>query len=396
MTKTGLTRKADIRMYVRSLKLRNYRNYSGLKLSLQPGINIFIGPNAQGKTNVIEAVYYASLGHSHRTHLDADLIRWDAEEGCIILDFDRRGVANHLEFQFSRTKRRRILLNGHPIRLKELIGSINTVLFSPEDLFLIKGAPAGRRRFLDGEISQASPAYYHELVEFNRIISQRNSLLKRIRERRADKSMLALWDEQLVTSAEKIIRKRLEAVRKLNMLANLMQRRISSDQENLTVRYEIHGLSDDADDSGNAGESDAPVRQDMTKTFASWYNEMLRKSQETDILRGSTSYGPHHDDLVLTVNGINLRTFGSQGQQRTGVLSLKLAELEFLRSETGEYPILLLDDVMSELDARRRQQLLQFIRRERIQTLITATDAAYFPSEGMGHYYHVSGGQISD
>ena len=357
-------------MHVRSLKLRNYRNYYELELALQPGINIFLGPNAQGKTNVIEAIYYASLGHSHRTHLDAELIRWDAAEGCIILDFDRRGVANHLEFQFSRAKRRRILLNGHPIRLKELIGSINTVLFSPEDLFLIKGAPAGRRRFLDGEISQASPAYYHELIEFNRIISQRNMLLKRIRERRADTSMLPLWDEQLVTSAEKI-------VRKLNMLANLMQRRISSDQENLTVSYEIHG------------------GEDMTKPFASWYNEMLRKSQETDILRGSTSYGPHHDDIVLTVNGINLRTFGSQGQQRTGVLSLKLAELEFLRSETGEYPILLLDDVMSELDVKRRQQLLHFIRRERIQTLITATDAAYFPAEGMGQYYHVRSGQIS-
>ena len=223
----------------------------------------------------------------------------------------------------------------------------------------------------------SGPQWYHELIEFNRIISQRNMLLKRIRERRADTSMLPLWDEQLVTSAEKIVRKRLEAVRKLNMLANLMQRRISSDQENLTVSYEIHG------------------GEDMTKPFASWYNEMLRKSQETDILRGSTSYGPHHDDIVLTVNGINLRTFGSQGQQRTGVLSLKLAELEFLRSETGEYPILLLDDVMSELDVKRRQQLLHFIRRERIQTLITATDAAYFPAEGMGQYYHVRSGQIS-
>ena len=186
-------------------------------------------------------------------------------------------------------------------------------------------------------------------------------------------AFVIFWLIKVVTT----IRKRLEAVRKLNMLANLMQRRISSDQENLTVSYEIHG------------------GEDMTKPFASWYNEMLRKSQETDILRGSKSYGPHHDDIVLTVNGINLRTFGSQGQQRTGVLSLKLAELEFLRSETGEYPILLLDDVMSELDVKRRQQLLQFIRRERIQTLITATDAAYFPAEGMGQYYHVRSGQIS-
>mgnify|MGYP002521508456 CR=1 FL=1 len=372
-------------MYVRFLKLRNYRNYNELDLTLQPGINIFLGPNAQGKTNIIEAIYYASLGHSHRTHQDAELIRWHEEQGSIMLDFDRRGVANHLEFQFSRTKRRRILLNEHSIRLKELIGSINSVLFSPEDLFLIKGAPAGRRRFLDGEISQASPPYYHELVEFNRIISQRNSLLKRIRERRGDASLLELWDAQLVKSAGKIIAKRLEAVRKLNMLANLMQRRISSDQENLTVSYEIHGLDGTMDVKS----------ENMTKSFPSWYNEMLRKSRETDILRGSTSCGPHHDDLVLTVNGINLRTFGSQGQQRTGVLSLKLAELEFLRSETGEYPILLLDDVMSELDVKRRQQLLSFIRREHIQTLITATDAAYFPAEGLGRYYQVKNGRIT-
>ncbi len=375
-------------MYVRSLKLRNYRNYNKLDLTLQPGINIFLGPNAQGKTNIIEAIYYASLGHSHRTHQDAELIRWHEEQGSILLDFDRCGVVNHLEFQFSRTKRRRILFNEHPIRLKELIGSINSVLFSPEDLVLIKGAPSGRRRFLDGEISQASLPYYHELVEFNRIISQRNSLLKRIRERHGDASMLELWDAQLVKSAGKIIAKRFEAVRKLNMLANLMQRRISGDQENLTIAYKIHGL-DDAKDAEH-GKS-----ENMTKYFPSWYNEMLRKSRETDILRGSTSYGPHHDDLVLTVNDINLRTFGSQGQQRTGVLSLKLAELEFLRSETREYPVLLLDDVMSELDVKRRQQLLSFIRREHIQTLITATDAAYFPAEGLGKYYQVKNGCIT-
>ena len=233
-------------MYVRSLKLRNYRNYSELELALQPGINIFLGPNAQGKTNVVEAVYYASLGHSHRTHLDTELIRWDAGEGCIILDFDRRGVMNHLEFQFSRAKRRRILLNGHPIRLKELIGSINTVLFSPEDLFLIKGAPAGRRRFLDGEISQASPAYYHELVEFNRIISQRNSLLKRIRERRAAPAALAPWEPQLAASAARVTAKRLEVVRKLGMLANLMQRRISGSQENLALSLVIDSSGGEA------------------------------------------------------------------------------------------------------------------------------------------------------
>lgn len=203
-------------------------------------------------------------------------------------------------------------------------------------------------------------------------------MLKRIRERRADPGMLDLWDAQLLEHAVKITQKRLEAVKKLNMLANLMQRRLSGSRENLSLAYEIHGSEG----------------QDVTKDLASWYNKELKTHRELDILRGATGRGPHHDDLILSVNGVNLRSFGSQGQQRTGVLSLKLSELEFLRSETGEYPILLLDDVMSELDADRRRQLMEFIRREHIQTMITATDAAYFPSERIGTYFLVREGRI--
>ena len=366
-------------MHIYSLRLKDYRNYSELKLIFDPNINIFLGANAQGKTNIVEAVYYASLGRSHRTHTDTDLIRWDCPQAFVQLRFTRLGVENSLDFQFSRDKRRKIFLNEHPIRPKELVGSLNTVLFSPEDLFLIKGAPALRRRFLDGEISQASPAYYHELSKYGKIITQRNNLLKKIRERKAGVDMLELWDVQLVESAVKITQKRLEAVKKLNMLANLMQRRISGNLENLSIAYEIHGAAGD----------------NVTSDLVSWYNKELASHREIDILRGSTGRGPHLDDIILTVNGINLRSFGSQGQQRTGVLSLKLAELEFLRSETGEYPVLLLDDVMSELDASRRSQLLDFIRRERIQTMITATDSAYFPTERMGTYYQVEAGKIT-
>ncbi|BAL81712.1 putative DNA replication and repair protein RecF [Selenomonas ruminantium subsp. lactilytica TAM6421] len=366
-------------MHIYTLRLRNYRNYEALELTFDPNINVFLGPNAQGKTNIIEAVYYASLGHSHRTHTDADLIRWEQPEALVQLGFSRLGVENKLEFQFSRVKRRRILLNDHPIRPKDLVGSLNTVLFSPEDLFLIKGAPALRRRFLDGEISQASPAYYHELTKYNKIVTQRNNLLKKIREHKAGTDMLDLWDVQLAASAVKITRKRQEAVRKLNMLANLMQRRISGNLENLAITYEIHGAE---------GAS-------VTNDLESWYNKELASHRDVDIIRGSTGRGPHLDDIILMVNGINLRSFGSQGQQRTGVLSLKLAELEFLRSETGEYPVLLLDDVMSELDASRRGQLMDFIFRERIQTMITATDGAYFPQERIGTYYQVAAGQIT-
>ena len=369
-------------MLVHAIALKNYRNYENLTLSLDEGINIFLGANAQGKTNLLEAICYASLGRSHRTHQDGDLIRFGQEAGSLQLAFSRFAAKSRLEFLFARGRRRKISLNGEPIRLKELVGTLNTVLFSPEDLFIIKGAPAERRRFLDGEISQASPAYYHELATYQRLVAQRNALLKRIRERRAAPAALAPWEPQLAASAARVTAKRLEVVRKLGMLANLMQRRISGSQENLALSLVI-------DSSG--GEAPPTV----TNALETWYNEKLQECRENDIARGATTVGPHRDDLMLAVNGVNLRSFGSQGQQRTGALSLKLSELEFLRSETGEYPILLLDDVMSELDADRRQALLAFLRKEHIQTIITATDAAYFPRAHLGTRYRVAAGQVA-
>ena len=364
-------------MLIRKLELRNYRNYEELELPLEDSVNIFLGPNAQGKTNIVEAVFYASLGHSHRTHADYELIRWEQRDARIDLQLERLGVVQKLGFELSAERRRRILINGHPVPHKELIGKLNTVLFSPEDLFLIKGSPQNRRRFLDSELSQASPSYYQELLSYTKIVTQRNALLKNIREHRAKREMLGIWDRQLAESAARIVSKRLEAVKKLNMLANLMQRRISANAENLFIGYELHH-----------GENS------MTNDLTSWYNEKIGELQELDILRGSTGIGPHRDDLRLSVNGADLRTFGSQGQQRTGALALKLSELEFLHSETGEYPVLLLDDVMSELDAVRRKQMLEFIRKEHIQTLITATDAAYFPEQSMGAVYHVHAGKV--
>ncbi len=364
-------------MRVHSVRLRDYRNYQELELSLDGGVHIFLGQNAQGKTNILEAVSYASLGHSHRTRTDSDLIRWEKDAASLQLTLERMDVSQEIGFEFYRDKKRRILWNGHPIPTKELVGKLNTVLFSPDDLLLIKGAPSERRRFLDTEISQADPAYYREILSYARIMSQRNSLLKRIRERSSKREMLEPWNQQLAETAARVAGKRIEAVRKLHMLANLMQRRISDNEENLSITYEMHGSD-----------------EKMTNDLFSWYNKKLEETQETDILRGSTGIGPHRDDLVLSVNGVDLRSFGSQGQQRTGALALKLSELEFLRSETGEYPVLLLDDVMSELDALRRRQLLRFIEKEHIQTLITATDPAYFPQKDIGIFYHVRAGTV--
>jgi DNA replication and repair protein RecF len=214
------------------------------------------------------------------------------------------------------------------------------------------------------------------LLQYNRIINQRNNLLKKIRERKAAAELLDSWDEQLAKTAVFIVDKRLEAVKKLGMLANLMHRKLTASKENLGLSYQIAGYEGVC--PGNLYE---------------WYKENIRSGRQTDILRGSTGLGPHRDDIVLKVNGKDLRCFGSQGQQRTGILALKLAEIEFLKSETGEYPVLLLDDVMSELDGQRREQLLSFIR-DKIQTFITATDAALFPTVKIGQYYRVNAGTI--
>ncbi len=369
-------------MKVRRIELTNYRNYRSQVLEAAPGVSVFIGQNAQGKTNILEAVYYAALGRSHRTSADSDLIRWEEESARICIDFTRREAENQLKFNFFRNKRRQMLRNGIAIRMKDLIGTINAVLFSPEDLFLIKGAPAGRRRFLDMEISQVDPAYFYDLAIYTRLLNQRNTLLKRIRDREAREEELSLWDVQLVPKAVSVMEKRIAAVRKLEEFAFRTQKEISGGGEELSLRYEIHGMEEGAG-------------LPMTNDLHSWYNKKMAESLKLDILRGVTRFGPHRDDLAFFVNGVDLRSFGSQGQQRTGVLALKLAELAFFKDETGEYPILLLDDVMSELDRTRREQLLSFIRGESLQAMITATDEAYFPEGGFGTVFRVEHGTVT-
>ena len=365
-------------MKVNHITLRNFRNYVNLKLEFTQSITIFIGDNAQGKTNILESLYYGSMGRSHRTNTDSELIRWNNSGGSIEVSFSRLNIENQLQFKLYQQEPREINHNGYKIKPKEVVGLLNVVLFSPEDLLLVKGMPNLRRRFLDMELSQANPSYYQQLVKYNRILSQRNTLLKKIRERKAAPEMLTPWDTQLAEMAAKIVAKRLEAVKKLSMLANLMHRKITANKENLSIVYEISGFE----------EKEGEISADT-------YLKKLDAFRQQDIFRGSTGVGPHRDDLILWVNGVNLRTYGSQGQQRTGVLSLKLAELEFIKSETTEYPILLLDDVMSELDASRREHLLSFIK-DRVQTFITATEEKYFPEWKFGKFYRVNSGTVTE
>lgn len=364
-------------MRVDKLVLKNFRNYESLAIHFTNNIHILIGANAQGKTNILEAIYVSSMGKSHRAFDESELIRLHQDAGYIELSFKRQDTENVLTFKFINGQNKEILLNSHPIKKKELIGQFNTVLFSPEDLQLAKGSPQLRRKFLDDEISQANPAYYRQLTQLNRILSQRNNLLKKVRERQADAAFLETWNEQLAKAAALVTAKRLEAVKKFNMLANLMHRKLTANKENLTVVYQLHKPVECTEDN-----------------LYEFYRKSLRFTQTQDIMKGSTSVGPHRDDLLLAVNGQNLRIYGSQGQQRTGVLALKLAELEFIKSETGEYPVLLLDDVMSELDSSRREHLLNFIR-DKIQTFITATDSTYFPDIQSASFYRVSEGKVT-
>ncbi|MCX7779368.1 MAG: DNA replication/repair protein RecF [Negativicutes bacterium] len=363
-------------MRVTRLTLRNFRNYHALTLPFNHNIVIFTGANAQGKTNILEAIYTGAMGRSHRTHADDDLIRWEQSAALVEIAFQRQDIDHSLMFKFIKDQNKEILWNGNPIKAREIVGTLNVVLFSPEDLLLVKGAPALRRRFLDVEISQANPAYYRQLSQYNRMLQQRNHLLKKIREKKAGPELLDAWDEQLAPTAAVIVKKRLEAVKKFNMLANLMHRKLTGNKENLSVQYVLQG-------------SEGKIPDDLCLFF----KDSFSSQRLADIARGSTGSGPHRDDIYLSVNGQNLRVFGSQGQQRTGVLALKLAELEFIKSETGEYPVLLLDDVMSELDASRREYLLSFIR-DKIQTFITATDITAFPEIKYAKFYRVSQGNI--
>ena len=371
-------------MQITELTLRSYRSYETLHLAFDPGVQIFLGANAQGKTNIIEALYYAAFGRSHRTSSDAELIRVGADGAHIGLSFRRHDVPGELSFTFARGARRRITYAGESLRQRDLVGILPMVLFSPEDLFLVKGAPALRRRYLDAELSQASPAYYGELLRYTRILKQRNAVLKDIRERLAAPDDLSPWDAQLARSAAYIVTRRIAAVAQLGALSARVQAVLAAGEE-LALAYEI---------AGAGGEDFA--EDDMTESLHVWYNKMLCEGRARDIARAATGVGPHLDDLVLRVGGMSLRSYGSQGQQRTGALALKLAELFYLQENIGEAPILLLDDVMSELDADRRRALLDFIRHEHIQTFITATDAAYFPAERMGTYRYVEAGTVRD
>ena len=363
-------------MHIKKIQMKNFRNYRDLSLDFDQGVHVFFGCNAQGKTNLLEAIFLSVLGKSFRAGNDDELINWDTNESSLCVDFQNNVAEHSLTFRLKREGTRENILNGQNVKKKDIIGFLNAVFFSPEDLWLIKGSPSVRRRFIDFEISQINPGYYQALIQYNRVLYQRNHLLKQVSEGFSKRTMIDVWDESIIILAEKLVTERIATIRQLSDIAYNVHKKITDGAEDFSAHYFIFGKAEE------------------TKwNYKQWYGETLKLSRDKDIRRGSTEIGPHKDDLYFMINSYDVKTFASQGQQRTSVLSLKLAEIELIRQRIGEYPILLLDDVMSELDEKRRVNLIEEID-GKIQTFITGTDKVNEMRGLHPTYYSVDSGLV--
>ncbi len=334
-------------MIIQSIKLENFRNYEALDLNFEKGTNILYGDNAQGKTNVLEAIYLSATTKSHKGSKDKEIIRFLNEEAHIRTNIEKEGMEYRVDMHLRKNKSKGIAINGQPIKkAADLIGLLNVVFFSPEDLSIIKNGPSERRKFVDMELFQIDKYYLYNLNQYNKIINQRNKLLKEFCFNSDLNETLHIWNMQLVTYGRQIIKRRMEFTEQLNEIIFDIHKNLSGEKEELKIIYEP-----------NVSEEDFEIR--------------LKNSQEKDIKLKMTSVGPHRDDFCFMVNGVDIRKYGSQGQQRTAALSLKLAEIELVKKVTGDNPVLLLDDVLSELDSNRQNYLLNNIGD--IQTIITCT-----------------------
>lgn len=339
-------------MWIEEISLTNYRNYKSLQAKFSPGLNVFIGQNAQGKTNFLEAIYFLSLTRSHRTRTDKELVTFDETESKL------SGVVNRVNGKVPldiilTTKGRTTKVNHlKQAKLSDYIGTLTVVLFAPEDLQLVKGAPALRRKFIDIDLGQIKPLYLSDLSNYNHILKQRNAYLKSTQH--IDEVFLDVLDQQLVQFGTRVMEHRFDFISDLEKEADKHHFSISNHLENLKINYlSSVNFSDKVDISVN-------------------FLSELQKSRSRDIFKKNTGVGPHRDDIEFFINNINA-SFGSQGQQRSLILSLKMSEIALFKKATGDNPVLLLDDVMSELDNNRQSQLLQNIISENVQTFITTT-----------------------
>ena len=358
-------------MQIKTIQLHNYRCYEQADLSPCPGVTALVGGNAQGKTNLLEAVVLCATGRSHRTSRDQELIRWGEDAARVYVAADRTDGSHEVELTLRPGLRKGIVVCGkRAARSGELMGHISAVLFSPEDLRMVKDGPAERRRFIDMELSQMRPAYYYELQRYNRAVTQRNALLRDISEGRATSASLSAWDSQLAKSGGAIIRTRGAFLARLARVAEENHRELTGGAETLELLYQ----------AGAPEDEEAYIRA-------------IHDHMDVDLRRAATGVGPHRDDLVFLVNGRDARSFGSQGQQRTVALSMKLSEMRVMRDELGEWPALLLDDVMSELDPSRRRALIS--RLKGVQTMVSCTDISDLAGADIGEIYTVEKGILT-
>lgn len=357
-------------MIIKSLELADFRNYDSLHIDFSGGTNILYGDNAQGKTNILEAIYLCATTKSHKGSKDKDIVNFNKEEAHIRTYLEKDGSDMRIDMHLRKSKTKGIAIDGQKIKkAAELLGILNVVFFSPEDLSIIKNGPAERRRFVDMELCQLDQFYLYNLNHYNKIVNQRNKLLKDMYFNPSLRDTLGIWDSQLVSFGSKIIERRQLFVQQLNEIILDIHKKLSGNKENLVIKYEPDVLIDD-------------------------YEKSLSMSQERDIKLKQTTVGPHRDDFSFVVGDIDIRKFGSQGQQRTAALSLKLSEIELVKKMTKDNPVLLLDDVLSELDSNRQNYLLNTIGD--IQTIITCTGLDEFVNNRfeIDKVFHISNGMI--
>lgn len=334
-------------MIVKKIELENFRNYKSLDLELDPNKNILYGNNAQGKTNILEAIYICSTTKSHRSNKDIELIKFDEREAHIKIFLDKKDKEHRIDVHLRKNKTKGIAVNGIPIkRASELFGIFNVIFFAPEDLNIIKNGPSERRRFMDLELCQLDKMYVHNLINYNKVLNQRNRLLKDISFNPKLEETLDVWDEQLVLYGKEIIKKREEFIKQISKIIKPIHEDLTNKEEAIKIDYQ---------------------KNTEVKNF----EKNLKRNRSNDLKHKNTSVGPHRDDILFFNKDINIRTYGSQGQKRTIALSLKLAEIELVKKVINDTPVLLLDDVLSELDSDRQNHLLE--RLNDIQTIITCT-----------------------
>ncbi len=339
-------------MQIKSLTVKDYRSYEDRKFEFAPTVNVIVGKNAQGKTNIIEAIFFMVIGKSFRTSHEKDVIRWKEENGYILGEFAKKYRDLDIEMFFNVSRKKAIKIDGVGIkRIGELLGSVNAVFFSPDELRLIKNSPEERRRFMNIILSQTNRSYFYLLGRYEKVLANRNKLLKTSRDINVLSETIDIWNRALSDLAEKIYKERAKLIEELSPFAKKAQEYLSGGKENIELVYK----------SSFNGE-------DYSKKMM----KALEKNIEKDFKLGYTSVGVHRDEIDIFLNGVEVKSFGSQGQQRTVALSLKLAELEIIKNRVGEEPLLLLDDVFSELDRDRRKKLIKFT--SKAQTIITCTD----------------------